>query len=372
MAFFTRWWDEQTEERKEQVHELVRNGQLDFMNGGWCMNDEATTYYEDIITNMQKGHKFLLETFGVKPKVGWHPDPFGHSNAQAALFSRMDFDGWMFCRIDYREKEKRRDDGNLEFLWTPFEQERGEKDSIFTHITYDMYWGIPNFYFGDSRNEEPLVPGYNLDERLDEFATWVYTFRDTFHTNQIFIPFGGDFNYQNAHGYYLSLDRLVSSAKERFSDIEVFYSTPATYMEEVIKTEGVAWNTSSDDFFPYADDSESYWTGFFTSRPNQKGYMRQASRQYMASNQFLSLNAIGAQIEEDRLEKQEILEDAIAIAQHHDAATGTSKQFVADDYIDYLYKGLVASESAQQTTMKELFDPGLDYIFCSVKNSTLE
>lgn len=34
---------------KDNVKELVRKGQLEFLNGGWCMNDEATSYYEDII-----------------------------------------------------------------------------------------------------------------------------------------------------------------------------------------------------------------------------------------------------------------------------------------------------------------------------------
>jgi len=41
-----------------------------FINGGWCMNDEATTYYNDIIDQMALGHSFLLETFGVKPRIG--------------------------------------------------------------------------------------------------------------------------------------------------------------------------------------------------------------------------------------------------------------------------------------------------------------
>jgi alpha-amylase/alpha-mannosidase (GH57 family) len=45
------------------------------------MNDEAATYYEDIIDQMTVGHQFLLNTFGVIPTIGWHIDPFGHSSA---------------------------------------------------------------------------------------------------------------------------------------------------------------------------------------------------------------------------------------------------------------------------------------------------
>ena len=45
------------------------------------MNDEAATYYEDIIDQMTTGHKFIKENFDVVPTIGWHIDPFGHSNS---------------------------------------------------------------------------------------------------------------------------------------------------------------------------------------------------------------------------------------------------------------------------------------------------
>ena len=70
-----------------QVHDLVANGQLEFINGGWCMNDEASTHYNAIIDQMSIGLRFLSNTFGVRPLVGWHIDPFGHSSFQATAFS---------------------------------------------------------------------------------------------------------------------------------------------------------------------------------------------------------------------------------------------------------------------------------------------
>ena len=32
-----------------------------------------------------------------------------------------------------------------------------------------------------------------------------------------------------------------------------------------------------DDFVPYASDPWAYWTGYFTSRPAQKGYIRKSN-----------------------------------------------------------------------------------------------
>ena len=39
------WWDNQNDTTKDKVKELVKNQQLEFVNGGWAMNDEATTTF---------------------------------------------------------------------------------------------------------------------------------------------------------------------------------------------------------------------------------------------------------------------------------------------------------------------------------------
>jgi alpha-amylase/alpha-mannosidase (GH57 family) len=49
----------------------VEEGRLEFAAGGLVMNDEATPYYEDIIDQVTWGHRFLYETFGVLPRIGW-------------------------------------------------------------------------------------------------------------------------------------------------------------------------------------------------------------------------------------------------------------------------------------------------------------
>ena len=37
------------------MKQLVENGQLEFTNGGWCMNDEGATHYNAIIDQMTEG-----------------------------------------------------------------------------------------------------------------------------------------------------------------------------------------------------------------------------------------------------------------------------------------------------------------------------
>jgi lysosomal alpha-mannosidase len=68
-------------------------GQLEFILGGWCMNDEAATHYNAIIDQHTVGFEYLRENFGpcAKPRVGWQIDPFGHSREQASIFARVSY-----------------------------------------------------------------------------------------------------------------------------------------------------------------------------------------------------------------------------------------------------------------------------------------
>ncbi|KAJ8435411.1 hypothetical protein Cgig2_001063 [Carnegiea gigantea] len=84
-AFFQRWWRQQSPKVKGKVKDLVNSGQLEFINGGMCMHDEATPHYIDMIDQTTLGHLFIKDEFGQTPRVGWQIDPFGHSAVQAYL-----------------------------------------------------------------------------------------------------------------------------------------------------------------------------------------------------------------------------------------------------------------------------------------------
>ena len=64
--------------------------------------------------------------------------------------------------------------------------------------------------------------------------------------------------------------------------VNVIYSTPSCYLKAV-NDAGLTYTTKFDDFFPYASDENSYWTGYFTSRPTSKYYER-------LGNNFLQVN----------------------------------------------------------------------------------
>lgn len=162
MKFFKMWWDLQTEEMKKDVRGLVNSGQLELVNGGWSMHDEACPTYEDMINNMQFGHDFILSEFGVKPTIGWQIDPFGHSNTNARFYAEMGFDALFLGRIDYQDKNRRMDDLEMEFVWRPYSKQgangKDYSDSqIFTHVLWDGYGAPEGFGFDILDDDDPWI-----------------------------------------------------------------------------------------------------------------------------------------------------------------------------------------------------------------------
>lgn len=80
---------------------------------------------------------------------------------------------------------------------------------------------------------------------------------------------------------------------------------------------------------PYADNSHSYWSGYFVSRSTLKGFVRYSSHILHATTALVSTS----QVMSNNL--MEMIFNAQApngVTTHHDAVSGTEQQHVADDY----------------------------------------
>lgn len=262
-AFFQRWWHEQTSTMQADVRTLVASGQLEFLNGGWCMHDEATTHYIDMIDQTTLGHKFLLDQFGVQPKVGWQIDPFGHSATQAALLSyEVGFESLFFKRVDYQDLAHRQATNTTEFIWQA-SPSAGAENGIFTGL---MYWGYNSpdgFCFDERGHDEPIkddptLEGYNLDARVDQYVSEALEQAATIQGTELMVMAGDDFNYGNARMFFKNLDKLMKAVNED-GRLNMFYSTPSIYTEAKNKQQnelGIKYPTKQDDFFPYGTTSE--------------------------------------------------------------------------------------------------------------------
>jgi len=116
---------------KQDVIDLVKEGRLEFLLGGWVANDEACPLYEELVSNVMIGHEFLKRELKIDPpKTAWLVDSFGHSAATPELFQKMGFDSLFFARINELEKDARKQRQELEFVWKPeFEGLNGTEPS---------------------------------------------------------------------------------------------------------------------------------------------------------------------------------------------------------------------------------------------------
>ncbi|XP_026806272.1 lysosomal alpha-mannosidase-like [Rhopalosiphum maidis] len=355
-AFLWRWWEEQDEWNRNSLKMLVNEGRLQLLHGGWVMSDEAVPHYSTLIDQMTLGLKFLNDTFGecARPRVAWQIDPFGHSSEVAAEFAEMGFDGLVLGRIDHEDIALRKSQKTMEMVWRP-DVNIGQGGELFTSVLYNLYVAPEGFCFDAFCNDDPILDnpklhGYNVNAKVENFANHVQRYASAFKTNNIMMTMGGDFSYSVASSWFRNMDKLIKHVNLLKPNLNVLYSTPECYLSALQMSKNVTWPLKdSDDFFPYAHDEHSYWTGYFTSRSNLK---------YMickANNLLQAVKQIGTILGGELNEHVQMLAIAVAQSQHHDAITGTEKQHVSDDYALYLDEGIGETQKVLTAAYRKWF-----------------
>ncbi|KAG9141901.1 hypothetical protein Leryth_009276 [Lithospermum erythrorhizon] len=354
MAFFQRWWRQQSESLKAKVKDLVNSGQLEFINGAMCMHDEATPHYIDLIDQTTLGHSFIKHEFGKIPRVGWQIDPFGHSAVQAYLLgAELGFDSLYFARIDYQDRTKRLSEKTLEVVWQG-SKSLGSSSQIFTGI-FPRHYDPPDGFTFEINDVSPPIQDdiflfdYNVEERVADFVAAAIAQANVTRTNHIMWAMGTDFRYQYALSWFRQMDKFIHYVNLD-GRVNALYSTPSVYTDAKYAA-SQSWPVKTGDFFPYADQEHAYWTGYFTSRPALKGYVRMLSGYYLAARQleFFKGRIISGP-------NTDSLADALALAQHHDAVSGTEREHVASDYAMRLSIGYEEAEKVVVSSLAFLTD----------------
>ena len=160
------------------------------------------------------------------------------------------------------------------------------------------------------------------------------------------MAMGGDFTYQNAYGNFENLRKTTESCNKMGKSLNITcsISTPKTYVES-LKKENPRFPIKYDDFMNYHEEDQhfkgnrtlyNFWSGFYTSRPGIKAHVKTASAQYLAQSKIVARKMLDSEAKDEDikeyLKSNDILLDQLSILQHHDAVTGTAKQFVTFDY----------------------------------------
>ena len=382
MYFFHRWWLEQNASTKQLVKELVKRGQLEFVNAGWSMHDEACVHHEGAISNMAIGAQFLADIFPeARPHVsaGWHIDPFGHASSTPRLMAEIGFDGFFFVRHDLQQKIDSAFKKRVEVVWMP-SNSLGDRVAMFTSIlptgysngcispgTLDMGMCVSSFCCSkcmkgslndDATHDVPSsfdnlfdsspnkLRGTTIEEIAEGYVMGVRLYALPFRTQHTLIPWGRDFSHQQAQKDFELMDAVIREIQSNYTKygLNITYSTQSRYLKAV-EALGYVWPENYDDYFVNSDGLNDFWSGFFTSRPAFKAYERYAMNERSAVESALSSVMFLPNNTLQMMERVNVLQRACGVSQHHDGITGTQRKSVVDQNNFIIADGLAAADS---------------------------
>uniref|UniRef100_A0A915IEJ3 mannosyl-oligosaccharide 1,3-1,6-alpha-mannosidase n=1 Tax=Romanomermis culicivorax TaxID=13658 RepID=A0A915IEJ3_ROMCU len=336
------------------------------------MTDEAVAHYWSMIDNFVEGHQYIAETLGEKyiPTTSWSNDPFGHSSTTTYIARLAGLENFFINRISSTLKIALGKAKSLEFMWRQLWDVTGISDA-FTHVLQGNHYDILSTCGFDSNiccrfdflrikkyfcgaNTTAITPE-NVKSSAELLTSQYRAIGSLWPHNHVLVPLGDDFRFMNLEDFKLQYDNykmLFSYINAHSNELKVKakFSTITNYFKEVNgqfnDTGRKPPATLVGDFFPYNDVMDTSWTGYYSTRPYQKkleAILRNVLRAadiisvmtYLKSTSDSSSDWLGIVFTKLRSARRKL-----ALFQHHDAITGTSRLHVATDYVEKLKAGL--------------------------------
>ncbi|XP_045923805.1 alpha-mannosidase 2-like [Micropterus dolomieu] len=378
ISYFSKWWNDIDEQKREMVKRLLKAGQLELVTGGWVMADEANSHYFALLDQLIEGHQWIQRHLGVKPSSGWAVDPFGHSPSMTYLLKGAGLQNMLIQRTHYTIKKHFAQQQTLEFQWRQ-SWDSSPRSDIMCHMMPFYSYDIPHtcgpnpavccqfdFYrlpggrvFCPWRIPPQPITEQNVQERalllLDQYRQKSRLFR----SSVLLVPLGDDFrfvessewdaqfsNYQKLFDYFDQHPEL--HVKARFGTLSDYFAA----LHRRLKAAQTTLPTVRGDFFTYADRDDHYWSGYFTSRPFYKRLDRMLEATLRATEILFSLTLAEMRFRGDgrlvadfpaREHFQHLTAGrrSLALFQHHDAVTGTARDPVVVDYGTRLFHSIL-------------------------------
>lgn len=388
-VFLSMWWNELEDDMKVHVRNLVKRGQLEIVLGGWVMPDEASTHYVSIIDQLMEGHLWLQENLHVKPQNSWSIDPFGHSGTIPYLLKKSGINNMVIQRIHQATKGALASVKSLEYYWHQYWDTAGQYD-ILCHVMPYMLYSVQftcgpdpfvcfqfDFRHSDNPEKKAFAKRKITSANIHKMAKYLYEqFRKKstlYQYNTILVPIGDDFRYDSLHEWdeqyknYNLLSNYMNSNKDW--NINVQFGTVADYFKllnrKSKKSNRPNFPTLSGDFFPYSDKNMLYWTGYYSTRPFDKRFSREVESS-LRSADILNTLALGYcrkwNVNYSHYhESASLLQQArrhLGLFLHHDAITGTSKDYVMENYESKLLEAYNDTQKVISMALQTLLTKG--------------
>ncbi|KAL3875173.1 hypothetical protein ACJMK2_038101 [Sinanodonta woodiana] len=379
VTYLDKWWLTASQTERQTFKRLIESGQLEIPTGGWVMTDEGTAHYTAMLDQLMEGHQWLSKNLFIDVQTSWSIDPFGHSSTMTYLLHESGIKHMVIQRVHFAVKRHLSHLKSLEFFWHQGWKGNGHKDIIFCHMMPFLSYGIPfscgpdehvccqfDFYKKKCRRGTKLIDAVTVNEKNLETLSWqlweqLQKKSELYRSNVLLVPHGDDFRFLDAAEWdaqFQNLEKIMGYINNnRNMKTKIQFGTLKDYFQALQgSSRGPRYQhypSFSGDFFPYTDRDDQYWSGLYTSRPFHKRIARYLQALLRSAEIWFSLiiarglvqGKTGYPSSSDILTRLSSVRHSLALHQHHDAITGTSKATVMKDYGERLHTAVMEASN---------------------------
>ena len=219
----------------KQLADKVREGRIEIVNGGYVMPDLNLVSPQTIKKSFELANEFALKEFGIKPKVAWMIDCFGHNGLMPKIAKEVGLNYYVFWRGMINESSTQ------DFIWEGIDGTR--------IIAHWMKFSYSLFPYVVKSLEEAI--------RISKPTT-----------ENIFIPFGADF--------YVPEEKFIN---EVYKIKEAKFATPSEFFEEIEKNKEKLPIVKGEMLSDYYN-----FRGVYSSRIRYKQLFREVEKSLFSGN----------------------------------------------------------------------------------------
>ena len=116
-ALLYQWVEEFDPPLFARIRELVGAGRWHVIGGWYLQPDCNLPCGESLVRQITVGLRYFRDRFGVRPRVAFNVDPFGHSRGLVQVLKQSGYVGYLFCRPDAQHLAIESDD----FVWVGYD-----------------------------------------------------------------------------------------------------------------------------------------------------------------------------------------------------------------------------------------------------------